>query len=304
MYIDKEKLKKAGNIIFYILGGVAIVLVIIFTIQYVVPMEASKSSRDEYLNGSSYYSDLGENSSDASIEEDQSSDDLLISEADNTEIKTGQISIIVDDLDTSKNEFESIKNKYSGIITYSYESGEGIDRYVYETIKVKSEDFEKVFEEISGINGEIEYSSTDTTDVTEEYVDLQSRLTNLEAVEAQLLEIMGSAETVEDTLAVYTELSNTRSEIEVLEGQIRYLDNQTDYSYITVTFSLSSVGAEISEEEWKPYGVLKDAFRSLVSVLKGTVNVLIWALVFSPIVIVVIIIYRIITRKKERKSEK
>ena len=115
---------------------------------------------------------------------------------------------------------------------------------------------------------------------------------------------MGSAETVEDTLAVYTELSNTRSEIEVLEGQIRYLDNQTDYSYITVTFSLSSVGAEISEEEWKPYGVLKDAFRSLVSVLKGTVNVLIWALVFSPIVIVVIIIYRIITRKKERKSEK
>ena len=186
MYIDKEKLKKAGNIIFYILGGVAIVLVIIFTIQYVVPMEASKSSRDEYLNGSNYYSDLGENSSDASIEEDQSSDDLLISEADNTEIKTGQISIIVDDLDTSKSEFESIKNKYSGIITYSYESGEGIDRYVYETIKVKSEDFEKVFEEISGINGEIEYSSTDTTDVTEEYVDLESRLANLKAVEAQL----------------------------------------------------------------------------------------------------------------------
>ena len=301
MHIDKEKLKKVGNIVFYILGGIAIVLVIIFTIQYVVPMEASKSSRAEYLDDLSYYT--GENSSDVSVEEGLNPDDFSASQVGNAEIKTGQISVTVDDLDTAKNEFESIRNKYDGIITYSYENGEGIDRYVYETIKVKSEDFEKVFEEISKINGEVEYSSTDTTDVTEEYVDLQSRLTNLKAVEAQLLEIMESAETVEDTLAVYTELSNTRLEIEVLEGQIRYLDNQTNYSYITVTFSLSSVGAEISEEEWKPYGVLKDAFSSFVSVLQGTVNVLIWALVFSPIVIAVIIIYKIITRRS-RKSEK
>jgi hypothetical protein len=86
------------------------------------------------------------------------------------------------------------------------------------------------------IDGEVEYSNTDTTDVTAEYVDLESRLNNLKAVETQLLEIMETADTVEDTLAVYTELSDTRTEIEVLEGQIRYLDNQQIFIYYYQSF--------------------------------------------------------------------
>ncbi len=303
MEINKEKLKKAGRIVFNIFGGVAIVLVVIFLIQYVIPIEAQKSSDTSSYDPDDYYAGL--NSSDAGIGEMESSEDATVTdtETEAQEIKTGQVSMTVDDLDIAKGELENIKNEYGGTITYSYESGEGVERYVYETLKINADDFEEVFEKISSIDGEVAYSNTDSTDVTEEYVDLESRLNNLKAVETQLLEIMETAETVEDTMAVYTELSDTRTEIEVLEGQIRYLDNQTDYSYITVTFSLSSVGAEITEEEWKPYGVLKDAFRSFVSTLKGFVNVLIWVLVFSPVVIVGVGIYLIAT-KKSRKSKK
>lgn len=303
MEINKEKLKKAGRIIFNILGGVAIVLVVIFLIQYVIPIEAQKSSDTSSYDPDDYYAGL--NYSDSRTGEQESSEDTTVTDTatDTQEIKTGQVSMTVDDLDIAKGELENIKNEYGGTITYSYESGEGVDRYVYETLKINADDFEEVFEKISNVDGEVAYSNTDSTDVTEEYVDLESRLSNLKAVETQLLEIMETAETVEDTLAVYTELSDTRTEIEVLEGQIRYLDNQTDYSYITVTFSLSSVGAEISEEEWKPYGVLKDAFRSFVSTLKGFVDVLIWVLVFSPIIIVGVGMYLIAT-KKSRKSKK
>jgi hypothetical protein len=295
MNINKEKLKKIAGTVFDILGSISIALVVIFLFWYVIPLESSKSSRDTSYEPSDYYSGL--NSSDAGIEESDDYENSTSTDIDKEEIKTGEVYMVVDDLDAAKKEITEIKDKYNADITYSYESGEGVDRYVYQILKVEAGDFEDAYAEVLDIDGEVEYSNTDTTDVTAEYVDLESRLNNLKAVETQLLEIMETADTVEDTLAVYTELSDTRTEIEVLEGQIRYLDNQTDYSYITINLSLSSVGADIEEKEWKPYGVVKDAFRSFVNVLKGFVNVLIWILVFSPIVLVGVGVYLLVKRK-------
>ena len=295
MKVNKEKLKKIFQIVFYVLGGLAITFVVILFIDMYFPSE------DDYLSSdSSYdYTEEDKDYSEGAVSEDSVDES---SNESSEEIKTGELSIVVDDIDEAKAELNEIKDKYNGSITYSYESGDGLERYVTIVVKIEVEDFEKAFEDLSEIDGEVEYSYTNVTDITEEYVDLEARLTNLEATETQLLEIMEDAETVEDTMSVYSELASVRSEIEVIKGEIRYLDSQTDYSYITVTFSLSSVGAEISEEEWKPLGVLKDAFRSFVSALKGFVNVLIWILVFSPIVIVAGGIYLIV--KKIRKSKK
>jgi metal-responsive CopG/Arc/MetJ family transcriptional regulator len=314
MKINKEKAKKIGKIIFSIAGGLAIAFIALFLAAFTI------ASWDERVTDSdtSYDSDdyarelsgLGSlSSSEASpindsIKESSETYTNESSDSESTkEIKTGTLSMVLDDLDVAMEDFEDIKNKYSGSITYSYESGDGSDRYVTMTLKITSGDFEKVFKEISEIDGEIEYSYVNTSDVTEQYIDLQSRLKNLEAVEVQLVEIMETAETVEDTLAVYSELSSTRSSIEVLKGQIKYLDNQTDYSYITVTFSLSSVGADITEDEWKSLGVLKNAFRALLSMLKGFIDFLIWILVFSPIGLIIYGIYWLVNRKV-KKSKK
>ena len=296
--MDKEKLKSIGNLIFKIAGALSIAFVVIFFVtvvdQYSYSSQRSAVEEDGFESSFSPSSD----------EESLKGDDLSNYDSDGSEIvKTGEISMTVDNIDKAFAEFNNIKDQYEGDITYSYEGGEGVDRYVYVTLKIKSSEFEEVVGKISQIEGELNYSYSNTTDITEQYVDLESRLRNLEAVETQLLEIMDSAETVEETLAVYTELASTRSQIEVLKGEIRYLDSQTDYSYITVTFSLSSTGAEISEEEWKPLGVLKDAFRAFVSVLKGIGNTLIWVLVFSPIALVGFGVY-LLVRKKGKQSKK
>jgi hypothetical protein len=117
-----------------------------------------------------------------------------------------------------------------------------------------------------------------------------------------LVEILKTAETVEDTLAVYEQLTSIRSQIEVLEGQIKYLDNQVDYSYITVTLTLSDVGKEITDEQWNPLGVLKTAFGSLVNFGKFLVSVLIWLIVFSPAIAIAVVIVVLIKKNVKKKK--
>ena len=60
-------------------------------------------------------------------------------------------------------------------------------------------------------------------DVTAEYVDLSSRLKNLEAAEEQLRDILARAEKTEDVLAVFNQLTAIRGEIEQVKGRMQYL---------------------------------------------------------------------------------
>nr|WP_284143303.1 DUF4349 domain-containing protein [Metabacillus flavus] len=78
-------------------------------------------------------------------------------------------------------------------------------------------------------------------DVTEEFVDLESRLKAKEAVEARLLEFMKKAEKTGDLLAISKDLSAVQQEIEQLKGRMKYLQNQTDLSTITIQLSETKV---------------------------------------------------------------
>jgi hypothetical protein len=82
--------------------------------------------------------------------------------------------------------------------------------------------------------------TTKATDVTSQYVDLQSRITALQASRQQYLTIMTKASSVGDVLAVQAQLDSLQSQIEQLQGQLAVLDSETSYS--TLTTSLSEPG--------------------------------------------------------------
>ena len=213
--------------------------------------------------------------------------------------KVGNINLTVDNLDTANDDVLDIMNDYNGTVLSSSQSGTGNNKSMTITLKVPVEYFENLYETIKDIEGEVDYASYYTDDVTQEYVDLESRLKNLEATETQLVKILDTAETVEDTLAVYNQLTSTRSQIEVIKGQLKYLDNQVDYSYLTVTLSLSDVGKDVKDEKWEPLGVLKNAVSALVDFGIKIVDSLIWLVVFSPILLIPLGIIFIIRKRKK-----
>lgn len=219
--------------------------------------------------------------------------------------KNGSMSFLVESINDAIDGVKSVNEGYEAQITNIYDYGRGNDRVVQITIKVPVKDFEAYYEELRKIDGEVTYANISTTDVTEEYIDITSRLTNLKSVEAQLVDILEKADTVTDILAVQRELNTVRGDIESYEQRKRYFDSQTDYSYITLTFSIDKTGLNITEDEWKPWGEFKSALKSLVDVLKGFVNLTIWLVVFSPLVLIPIgIVLYIVKRKKGIKTTK
>lgn len=82
--------------------------------------------------------------------------------------------------------------------------------------------------------GELEDRSITTDDITEEYIDLEARLNTRLAHEQRLVELLQKADTIAELMQVESELARIRSEIETLQGRIRYLDDQVDLSRVEV----------------------------------------------------------------------
>ena len=84
------------------------------------------------------------------------------------------------------------------------------------------------------LGGKVLRADISSEDVTEEYVDLKSRLNHWRSQETQLLEIMRQARRIPDILSVRDQLSDVQQEIERITGRLRFLASRVDLSTITV----------------------------------------------------------------------
>jgi hypothetical protein len=85
--------------------------------------------------------------------------------------------------------------------------------------------------------GHVTSVTTSSTNVTGQYVDLQSRISALNASLAQYLKIMTKATTISGILAVQNQINTIQSEIEQDQGQLKVLANQTTYASLAVNVS-------------------------------------------------------------------
>lgn len=140
-------------------------------------------------------------------------------------------------------------------------------------------------------------------DVTDQYVDLQSRLRNAQAHEASLLGLMERAATVEEMLMVESQLNVVRAEIEQLQGQINYIENRSDYAAITVDlYEEGATAGDKDTDDGFDWG-FTDALEHSGWLAVQTVNFVIMALgVIVPVALILTlvtaIIYRVILHRR------
>jgi hypothetical protein len=134
-------------------------------------------------------------------------------------------------------------------------------------------------------------------DVTAEYVDLQSRLKNYEAAEAQLEKILETATATEDVVSIFNQLVYYREQIELVKGQIKYYDEAAALSAINVHIVAEETVKPVVIGKWEPKGVALEAVQDLIDFLKGFVNFLIrfviyilpvWIIIGIPLYLVFI----------------
>ncbi len=198
----------------------------------------------------------------------------------------------------------NLAEKNGGFVSSSesYSDAEGNLTSGRITIRVPAEKFDFILDEIKNI-GKVQSINISGQDVTEEYIDLESRLRNLEKQEEILLDLMEQSKSVEDSIHVQRELSNVQGDIEVIKGRMNYIDNMVNFS--TIEVYLSEPSAIKTSSGWGFLDALKRGARGAINVLNGLITALI---IISPVLvfiaIIVIIVWAIIRARKRRRANK
>jgi hypothetical protein len=164
----------------------------------------------------------------------------LVSQSDqNTErklIKEGAMSFQCEDVVKTKAEVDKMIKELG-----AYSSSEGQDSYgqnlnYHQTIRVPAEKFDALIQGLEKLAVKVESKDINTRDVTEEFIDLETRLKTKKELETRYLEILKQARSVEDVLSVEREIGNVRSEIESMEGRLNYIMNKVSFSTLNVNY--------------------------------------------------------------------
>lgn len=220
-------------------------------------------------------------------------------------IRNASLSLVIDNAQEAISKITAVAESNKGFVeSLERREDEAGAKYASLTLRVPVESFSDTLEKIKNQARIVEAEQITGQDVTEEYIDLQARFKNFQATEAQYLEILKKAYSIEDILKVTQPLSEVRGQIESLQGQLKYLANQTDLATIRVSLSEEPT-ISLSLKDFRPLTVLKVALKALVEGLIIIFNILVTVIiVWLPIIIVagaLVIIIGILAWKVLRK---
>ncbi len=145
-------------------------------------------------------------------------------------IKDGRIGLKVNDLELTKTRIDSLVKKHG-----AYYSNENMNNTDWQssyslTIRIPSSNFESFIHSIETGKGEILYKEIDARDVTDEFIDLETRLQTKRAYLKRYRDLLGMAKTVKEILEIEEKIRRLEEEIESTTGRLKYLSDLVDYS--------------------------------------------------------------------------
>ena len=169
-------------------------------------------------------------------------------------IKNGNVSLGVESFNNIENIVLVYAQNYNGYVTNTFMS----DSYYSATIKVPSQNFDLAMNNV-GVIGKVKSRSQNASDVTDTYYDLESRIESKKILKDKLENYLKQASSISELMEIERELNNVISELEAMQGRMKRLSNQIDYSTINIDISLPT-GVNENGFVWPD---LKEKFRRL-----------------------------------------
>ena len=210
-------------------------------------------------------------------------------------IKTGRMGIQVDRVEEAKRRVDSLVARYQGYYA-NEESNDGYRSGVTLTIRVPAGRFDAFTAALEAGKGKMLYKNISARDVSEEYLDIETRLDNKRRYLERYQEILGRATTIKEIMEMEQYIRRLEEEIESAEGRLRYLDNQTAYS--TLELGLST--ERIAESARDTFG--KRVVRALSTGWNGLVSLLVGLLYLWPLLLIGMVIAGVIRWQVRRKK--
>ena len=228
-------------------------------------------------------------------------------------IKNAEVNVLVEDSDIAIDRLTQVVGDAGGYIVSSrvwyqaYRDGENY-KYATITLGIPVDQFEVTMRRVRGLAIRVTDENASGEDVTDQFVDLQSRLANLEATQARIQSFLENAKTVDEALRINQELSQIEAQIEEVKGRMTYLSDRSAFSTITVTISpqLPDLEPAPAPKPWSPAETLKDATKTLVKAYQGIAEFAIWVFVavlpiLAPPLLIVWMLLKLLRRKPAKQ---
>jgi len=223
----------------------------------------------------------------------------VVVSADRNLILTAKIDMRSKDPWATSDRAQAIASGLGGDVLNLTQSGSGDARSASLTIRVPSSRFADALQQLRTLEGEIQTSGVSAQDVTDQFVDLQARLAAKQAEEQRYLAILTKANTIDEILKVDASLSNVRTQIEQLTGQINSIKQRTDYSTISMSIATIAVlPGDTTTKAWDPAKTVTRALAALGAMLQVFADVVIWLFVFGWLPLLALAALVLVTRAR------
>lgn len=216
-------------------------------------------------------------------------------------IKNGTISLEVRDIKTEKIKVDSLIKKYK-----AYFDKETTNRYDNSTIltlkiRIPSQNFEKFIVGIEKGGNKITNKEISTEDVTEEYIDLETRLLNKRKFMSRYQELLKSARNIKEMLEIQEKIRSLEEEIESATGRLKYISNQVSYSTLELRLEQENDFKYVIEKRDNVYEKLKQSIIGGWFVFVDFLYILLYNWVFIIFISIGIYLFRKYRKKRKEK---
>jgi hypothetical protein len=223
--------------------------------------------------------------------------DIAVSD-DRKVIRNASLQLEADDTRDTYDEIVRVTESVGGFVASAEVSptDEGQQPVIYVTVRIPASELTGALTKFKEASTEVISESQGAQDVTETYIDLEAQLTNLTALEVELRALLEEVRKQPDAdpdklLRVFTEISNTRGQIEQIQGQLNYLSDAVDLATAVVTVQPTPKAVPIVEESWTPAETVRDASRTLVAGLQDLGDTIItFSIAVLPMLLLIVVI--------------
>jgi hypothetical protein len=220
-------------------------------------------------------------------------------ETDRSIIRTGEITVEVDDVAEITGQVRALALELDGFISSSFQ-GEFEDSATL-TMRIPDDRFDDAIQAVHDLGGEVKAEATREEDVTAVVIDLEARLENLRAAEESYRTLLERATDIEDILAIQNQLFQVRGEIESMQAQLDYYNDQVALATLTVTVIPVPQPVDQVSEDFDPGAIVQEAIASLVSLGQSIVELGIWFVIVGiPALIVIGLVVFVLIRIARR----
>lgn len=213
-------------------------------------------------------------------------------------IQESNLSLLVEDVVDVRNNILDYTNANDGYMVSSSTSNPEDAPTATVIIRVPADKLQNALDYFHSLSVKVVSENLVGRDVTDQYVDIDTRIAQLEKTKARLETILDQATEISDITNLTQQILSYQNQIDSLKGQQDALEKNSELAKLTIYLSTDEVALPYAPSEtFRPGVIFKLAVRSMVSTLRGLATLGIWVGVYAIVWVPVLALFIVVRRR-------